>query len=124
MPSKKDVKTLLNKVVGKDLAQEIFTANFNYSPPKDYVKGEVMTVKEFKSLLHGAVFHLLYYDEDGQLRENGFQELLKQKDLNNMTTKDGYSMPLDGHKPSEKIEKFDNSGWTFTVRFAVPKKKK
>jgi hypothetical protein len=38
-----------------------------------------------------------------------------------MCTDCGFPIPLAGHSDDELVERFDNCGWTFTVREAIEK---
>lgn len=115
------VSNSLKSLLGDQLGTEVFDANFNHKKLKGYVKGEIMTLKELKALPNRSVIHLKYTDEDGGLRENGFQ-ILEKDDSEDWTTEEGYSIPLNNIKnQSVKIQDIDNSGWTFTIRHAIKK---
>lgn len=75
---KSEIKSMLNNIVGEDLAKNIFEANFP-EPIRNYKPGKILTFKQLKALPEGTIIHIYYLDEDGNLREDGFQKLHKGK---------------------------------------------
>ena len=117
---KKEIKEMLTGIVGEDLGQQIFDANFP-EPLDGYMPGNILTFAELKALPEGTVIHVLYFDEDGEEREDGFQTLSKGSDSE--WSAGAFPFPIDELKDDQLIEKCDNSGWTFTLRAALPAKK-
>jgi len=114
---KKEIKSMLGNIVGEELGKEIFEANFP-EPIINYKPGNILTFKQLKELQEDTIIHILYYDEDDNLREDGFQELSKYSDEE--FSAGAFPFPMDDHDDdNELIEKRDNSGWTFTIREAI-----
>jgi hypothetical protein len=117
-----EIRTNLNGLVGEEKSDEILSNMFfSESSEEDYVKGRVLTVGELKSLPEGSVIHLWYIDEDRHLRSDDFLTLLGVN-CDDMCTDCGFYIPLGGHSDDELVERFDNCGWTFTVREAIEKR--
>lgn len=110
-------QSMLQNIVGADEAASIMENMFP-KPISGYKKGNLLTVGQLKNLPENSIIHLWYKDDDGSIRENGFKKILSYEDECSITT-DGYSMPLENHSDDELIERFDNSGWKFTVCEAV-----
>jgi len=117
---KKEIKSMLGNIVGEDLAKDIFEANFP-EPIEGYLPGSILTLAELRALPDGTVIHIHYIDEDGNEREDGFQKLSKYSD--DEWSAGAFPFPIDEIKEDELIDRCDNSGWTFTIRMAVPGKK-
>ncbi len=115
---KTSIKENLTKVVDKETANDILSNMFP-KPIEGYKKGKILTVRELKSLPKNSVIHLWYKDEDNSLRNNGFVKFCGYDGDDELCTTDGFTMPIDGHKEDEQIEKFDNCGWKFTVCEAI-----
>jgi hypothetical protein len=114
---KEEIKKMLNNIVGEDLAKKIFEANFP-EPIINYASGDILTFKEIKELPEGTVIYLHYVDEDGNTRTRDFHKLTKHS-IDEYSTSDGFSFPIDEYNDDDLIEKCDNSGWTFTIRKAI-----
>jgi len=117
---KGEIKNMLTDIVGEDLGQQIFEANFP-KPIDGYMPGKILTFAELKQLPEGAVIHIHYLDEDGEEREDGFQKLSKHSD--DEWSGGAFPFPIDELKDDTLLDRFDNSGWTFTIREALPAKK-
>jgi hypothetical protein len=117
---KKEIKNMLTNVVGEELGQKIFDANFP-EPLDGYMPGRVLKLKELKTLPENTVIYVKYLDEDGNERENGFLRLSKHDDEE--YSADGFSFPIKDLKDEDLLENCDNCGWSFTVREAVPAKR-
>lgn len=113
---KKEIKSMLNNIVGEDLAKNIFESTFP-EPIKNYKAGKILTFKELKELPKGSVIHIYYLDEDGELREDGFQKL--SKDSEDEWSAGAYPFPVEGLQDDDELKDCDNSGWTFTIREAI-----
>ena len=117
---KKEIKSMLDNIVGEDLAKQIFEANFP-EPIDGYLPGRILTLAELRELPDGTVIHIRYLDEDGNEREDGFQKL--SKDDSEEWSAGAFPFPIRNLKEDELIDRCDNSGWEFTIRMAVPGKK-
>ena len=116
----KEIDNMLGKLVDEETASKIINNMFP-EPIKGYKKGNVLTYGELKTLPEKSIIHILYYDEDNELRENDFKKLIKFDDKEYGTT-DGYSFPnIELLKDDDLIENIDNSGWTYTIREAIKK---
>lgn len=114
---KKEIKSMLNNIVGDELSQQIFEANFP-EPIVNYKPGNILSFKQIKDLPEKTIIHIYYLDEDGELREDGFQELYKSSA--DEFSAGAFPFPMNEHKDdNELIENRDNSGWTFTIREAI-----
>lgn len=108
---------MLGNIVGEELGQKIFEANFP-EPIVNYKPGDILSFKQIKELPEKTIVHIFYLDEDGELREDGFQELYKSSE--DEFSAGAFPFPMDEHKDdSELIEKRDNCGWKFTIREAI-----
>lgn len=112
---------MLGNIVGEELGKEIFEANFP-EPIINYKPGNILTFKQLKELPEDTIIHILYYDEDDNLREDGFQKLSKDE-AGDEWSAGAFPFPIKNIKEDELIDRCDNSGWTFTIRMAVPGKK-
>jgi len=114
---KKEIKSMLGNIVGEELGKEIFEANFP-EPIINYKAGNILTFKQIKELPEDTVIHILYYDEDDNLREDGFQKLSKDEDGEEWSA-GAFPFPTKRLKDDELIDRCDNSDWTFTIREAI-----
>jgi cobyric acid synthase len=115
---KKEIKSMLNKIVGEDLGEKIFEANFP-EPIKNYKAGNILTFKQIKELPEGTIIHINYFDEDDNEREDGFQKLSKDEECEEYSA-GAFPFPTNEHDDdNDLIENADNSGWTFTIREAI-----
>lgn len=117
---KKAIKGMLNNIVGEELGEKIFEANFP-KPIEGYMPGEILTLAELRVLPEDTVIHIHYLDEDGEEREDGFQKL--SKDSETEWSAGAFPFPIDELKEEDELRKCDNGGWTFTIREAIPAKK-
>lgn len=113
---KSEIKSMLNNIVGEDLAKNIFEANFP-EPIRNYKPGKILTFKQLKALPEGTIIHIYYLDEDGNLREDGFQKL--HKGSGDEWGAGAFPFPIEDLKDEDLLEDCDNSGWTFTIREAT-----
>lgn len=108
---------MLGNIVGEELGQEIFEANFP-EPIVNYKPGSILSFKQVKELPEKTIIHIFYLDEDGELREDGFQKLYKHSESE--FSAGAFSFPMDEHKSDDElIDRCDNCGWEFTVREAI-----
>ena len=115
---KKEIKKSLTKIVGEDLGNKIFEANFP-KPIVNYKSGKILTFKEIRELPEGTVIHIYYTDEDDHLRENGFQKLHKDKSGEEFSA-GAFPFPMNKHESDDELIKdAENSGWHFTIREAI-----
>jgi hypothetical protein len=115
---KKEIGSMLNNIVGEDLGKKIFEANFP-EPIVNYKPGDILTFKQVKELPEGTIIHILYFDEDDNEREDGFQKLSKDEDCEEYSA-GAFPFPMNEHEDDgDLIENADNSGWTFTIREAI-----
>lgn len=114
---KKEIKKSLTKIVGEDLGNKIFEANFP-KPIINYKSGKILTFKELKELPEDTVIHIYYTDEDGNERENGFQKLSKYDEEE--FSAGAFPFPMNKHESDDELIKdAENSGWNFTIREAI-----
>lgn len=118
----KKTESLLNNIVSEDIADAILSNMFP-EPIKGYKKWKVLTVGELKSLPQNSIIHLWYKDDCDCLRNNDFVVFCGYDGDDELSTTDGFSMPIGGHADDELIKNFDNTDWTFTVCEAILKNK-
>lgn len=110
----------LTNLFGEGKGQEIFAANFTKPKGLDcYMPGEILTFAQLKALL----IHIHYLDEDGHERTRDFEYLDKNGDDDEEWCAGDYPFPITELDDEDRLERIDNSGWTFTIRGAVPAKK-
>lgn len=117
---RKAINNMLTDIVGEDLGQKIFEANFP-DEITGYKPGKVLTLGELRLIPVGTIIHIYYTDEDGELRENGFQKL--SKDSEEEWSAGAFPFPIDELTDDQELKDCDNSGWTFTIREALVDKK-
>lgn len=78
-------------------------------------KGNILTVGQLKLMPKNSIIHLLYIDNDGQLRNNGFVKFSGYDGNDELCTICGFTMPINGLKDNDLLENINNSGWRFTV---------
>lgn len=80
-----------------------------------YNKGDIMTVGELKALKTGDYIHLEYYNDEGSRVCNSFKKL---NIINGYIDAEAYPIPIERYSDDTPIQNLDNSGYTFTVRYA------
>jgi len=80
-----------------------------------YSKGDIMTVGELKALKTGDYIHLEYYNDEGNRVCNSFKKL---NIINNHIDAEAFPIPIERYSDDVLIQNLDNSGYTFTVRYA------
>lgn len=111
---------MLTSIVGEEQGKAIMEATF----PKQadgWMPGEVLTFGQLKQVPEGSILHIRYLDDDDEEREDGFFKFSK-------TSEDeycigAYPFPVRGLTDDQELRNIDNSGWSFTIRAAVPAKK-
>jgi hypothetical protein len=95
-----------------------------------YIKGKVLTLREIKDLDEGTMIHATFWDEVGKLRYKMFGQLLKDDDDEEYAIQDGsYPFPVNGYYVKDKPDilyenlRVDGTGWTYTIREAIPERK-
>ena len=119
---KNKIGDMLGELMSEEDASQVFNNLFGGNTSddnEDYKLGDYITVSELKELEDNSVIHLWYIDDDGELRNDGLVYIYAFDGEEEMVTKDGFPLPLDGHDGSEQIKKFDNSGWTFSIRKVI-----
>jgi hypothetical protein len=119
-----DIENTLSKLVTPDQMKSIMSS-FNRKEPKDYIKGDIMTVEEFFNLKKDDVIHHKVYDDDGHLRSDEFDIVEFPADASNhyeISTVGCFPFEVDpNEEPTKELKNMDNSGWTWTMRKAIKK---
>ena len=117
----KEISKILGDLLPDDQVNKILRG---FMPPDiegDYEVGDIMTLKELKSLPIDSVIHLKYYDDSGHLRDNDF-EIYTGIDNGEANTSTGNVMPISSLSDDDLLESIDNCGWEYTIRKSIKKK--
>ena len=114
------ISSILGDLVSPETAADIMN-DLTYKPSfyKFYKKGNIMTAGESRKLEKGKLVHILYHDEDGNLRCDEIDELVfvnQEKDEIEISTKHGFSVSVKNEDPDDLLlENRERSGWNWTL---------